>query len=157
MTKRQQDFVVVTGVWANDRGGPKDLQAVLVSARTYEHASDKTVELGHAVSGYETHPSDARKVWFVWSNRISIDQCMAPELVTECVKYQGVTTVRAFVEACYGLNNKGIYALFEYGIPGALRNEILDFAVEGTVTPEPARSAFWTLGLLYGVESLFNY
>lgn len=156
MTKRQRDFVVVTGVWDGRRGGPSDQQAVLVRARTYDHASDKAAQLGYAVEGATAwRETNARKVWFVWSGDLPIEQCMAPELVTECIKYQGVTTVRAFVEACYGLNNNGIYALFEYGIPDALRNGIYEFADDNT--PEPARSAFWMLGFMYGVESLFNY
>jgi hypothetical protein len=154
MTKRQQDFVVVTGVWG-ETGGPKELQAVLVSARTYDHSSEVVERLGYV------DPDEGRvgrHVWFTWAvDNKHLAQCMAPALVYECIEYKGVTTVRAFVEACYGLNNKGIYDLFEYGIPDALRDEILGFAVEGTITPEPARSAFWTLGFMYGVDSLFNY
>ncbi len=67
-----------------------------------------------------------------------------------------ISTVQQFAEACRGLDNDGIYDLFEDVISDDLRDEIYKIS-DVFDTPEPARLAFNLLGAQYNIESLMNY
>lgn len=66
-----------------------------------------------------------------------------------------LNTVTAFAHACRHKTSSEIYNLFEHGISEELRGRIYLHAEQ--TSPEPARSAFNTIGTLMNVPSLKYY
>lgn len=68
---------------------------------------------------------------------------------------QDINSVTAFAKACHGKSSDFIYDLFENKLSDDVRDRIYSHAEEGN--PEPARSAFNTIGSLMNVLSLKYY